>query len=244
MPIREGRDSQGRRYMQEWGYLVKAKGKRLYVRRITLSREGEKDVVLVTNLLDADRYPAVDLVDGYCLTWGIERVFQQVTEVFHLRQLISSTPEGRFSNWDSYGCVLQPDSSRTQLHRRCAQRKPAESISVEELFYDVHRELISLSTLVDASQIVAHFQPAATALELQNVSWETLSIRMGRPLAEITAEKHTEINCPQKNHQRGPHIDLSHPSHGEAKVRQRCLKQELRPPIGWFNPAYPKRPPM
>lgn len=94
VPVREGVDSRGRGYLEEWGFLGKAKNKRLYVRRITLFREDEEDVILITNLLDAEQYPATDLLDAYLARWGIERVFQQVTEVFHLRQLISSTPEG------------------------------------------------------------------------------------------------------------------------------------------------------
>jgi len=188
VPIREGRDSQGRRYMQEWGYLGKAKGKRLYVRRITLSREGEKDVVLVTNLLDADRYPAVDLLDGYLARWGIERVFQQVTEVFHLRQLISSTPEGTIFQL-GFCMLLYNLIQVVRSYIADAQRKPAESISVEELFYDVHRELISLSTLVDASQIVAHFQPATTALELKTY--------LGKLLASVWEDRW--LKSPKKN---------------------------------------------
>ena len=36
------------------------------MRRITLHRPGEEDVILVTDLLDADTYPAEDLL---ALTW-------------------------------------------------------------------------------------------------------------------------------------------------------------------------------
>ena len=45
------------------------------------------------DLLDADVYPAADLLDAYRQRWGIEQVFQQVTEVFGLQQLIGSRPE-------------------------------------------------------------------------------------------------------------------------------------------------------
>ncbi len=48
-----------------------------------------------------------------------------------------------------------------------AQRRAAETISVEELFYDVHRELVSLSTLIDLQTVVDHFQPFATANDLK-----------------------------------------------------------------------------
>ena len=64
-PAREGQDCRGRRYVEEWGYLGSPRNKkRLYVRRITLDRPGEKDVILVTNLCDAEAVPAVDLLEA------------------------------------------------------------------------------------------------------------------------------------------------------------------------------------
>jgi hypothetical protein len=165
-PIRKGVDSQGRRYREEWGWLGKAKNNRLFVRRITLSRPGEDDVVLITNLLDADQYPAADLLTVYLARWGIERVFQQVSEVFHLRQLISSSPEGTIFQF-GFCMLLYNLIQVVRVFIAEAQRKAAETISLEELFYDVHRELISLSTLVDSPEVVDHFQPAETAAALK-----------------------------------------------------------------------------
>ena len=164
--VRQGVDSQGRRYLEEWGHLGKAKNKRLSVRRITLYREGEEEVILVTSLLDADQYPATDLLDAYLARWGIERVFQQVTEVFHLRQLISSSPEGTIFQF-GFCMLLYNLIQVVRAYIANAQRKPAETISAEKLFYDIHRELISLSTLTDAAEIVDHFHPVATASELK-----------------------------------------------------------------------------
>ena len=66
----------------------------MYVRRITLYRPGERDVILVTNLCDAAAVPAVDLLEVYLNRWGIERMFQQVTEVFGLSHLMGTTPAG------------------------------------------------------------------------------------------------------------------------------------------------------
>jgi Transposase DDE domain len=84
-PAQQGRDNQGRAYEQQWGWLGGERDKRRrYVRRVTLHRDGEEDVILVTDLLDPARYPAKDLLTLYLARWGIERVFQQVTEVFHL----------------------------------------------------------------------------------------------------------------------------------------------------------------
>ena len=49
--------------------------------------------MLGTDLRDAARSPAVDLLTLYLARWGIERVFQQITEVFALRRLSGSTPQ-------------------------------------------------------------------------------------------------------------------------------------------------------
>jgi hypothetical protein len=166
VPIREGVDQQGRRYLEEWGSLGNDKNKRLYVRRITLYREAEEDVILITSLLDADQYPAPDLLVAYLARWGIERVFQKVTEVFHLQQLISSSPEGTIFQL-GFCMLLYNLIQVVRAYIATAQRKAAETISIEELFYDVHRELISLSTLIDTQEVVDHFQPFVTAMELQ-----------------------------------------------------------------------------
>ena len=94
-PAQQGWDRHGRVYEEEWGWLGGERDKRRrYVRRVTLHRDGEEDVILVTDLLDACRYPAEDLLALYLARWGIERVFQQITEVFHLNRLIATTPQG------------------------------------------------------------------------------------------------------------------------------------------------------
>jgi hypothetical protein len=89
----ETRDGQGRRVLDEIGVLGKGKAA-MRLRRITLFRgdEGE-DVVLLSNLLDRRRYPVADLLQLYKKRWGIEQVFQQVTETFSLSHLIGCSPK-------------------------------------------------------------------------------------------------------------------------------------------------------
>lgn len=166
MPVNEGVDSQGRRYLEEWGYLGKDKKRRLYIRRITLFREDDEDVILVTNLLDAEQYPATDLLDAYLSRWGIERVFQQVTEVFHLQRLISSSPEGTVFQF-AFCTLLYNMIQVVRAYISDAQRMSPEKISTELLFNDVHRELISLSTLADRETVIDYFGPVANATELK-----------------------------------------------------------------------------
>jgi hypothetical protein len=94
----ETRDGQGRRVLDEIGVLSKTRGRaEMRVRRITLFRSeqepGEEDVIVLSNLLDRTRYPAEDLLQLYKKRWGIEQVFQQVTETFSLSHLIGCSPK-------------------------------------------------------------------------------------------------------------------------------------------------------
>jgi hypothetical protein len=85
-------DSQGRRVIDEVGFCGHGKT-RMPVRRVRLIRPGEDDVILVTNLIDPQLYSAADLLELYAKRWGIEQIFQQVTETFSLQHLIGSAPK-------------------------------------------------------------------------------------------------------------------------------------------------------
>ena len=70
-----------------------------------------------------------------------------------------------------------------------AQRMSPEKISTELLFNDVHRELISLSTLADRETVIDYFGPIANATELKT--------RLERLFADVW-ENHW-IKSPKKN---------------------------------------------
>jgi hypothetical protein len=92
-PAVRGLNAKGQVVVQEWGWMgAQQDQRRRYVRRITLERPGEETVILVTDLLDEEAYPVEDLLFAYLIRWQIENVFQEITEVFELRQLIGSTP--------------------------------------------------------------------------------------------------------------------------------------------------------
>ena len=145
---RKERDRSGRRVRQEWGWLGRPTGRhRNYVRRVTLARGKEESVVLVTNLLDECSYPATDLLDLYLLRWGIERVFQQVTEVFGLKHLIGSSPEASVFQFGF--CLLL--YNLLQVVRAVVavnERRSIETISTEKLFTDVREHLIAWTVLI------------------------------------------------------------------------------------------------
>jgi len=203
-----GVDSRGRNYTQEWGWLGGPQDKRrLYVRRITLVRKQEENVILVTDLLDEERYPAADLLEAYLARWGIERVFQRITEVFHLDRLIATSPEGTIFQFAF--CLLL--YNLTEIIRRylaARQKLPVERISLEQLFYDVHRQLIAWSELTEPATTLNALPAVATSRELR------------RYLATILAPTWTDRwfkappkkRAPKRNHRDHPKIPGAHTS--------------------------------
>jgi Transposase DDE domain len=153
-PAREGIDSQGRTYREQWGWLGReGHKKRRYVRFITLYRPGEEEISVVTDLLDADLYPASDLLDLYLARWGIERVFQKITDVFHLENLIGTTPEGTLFQL-AFCLLLYNQIQVVRSYVATAQQRPVETISTELLFDDVHRQLVALDELVPTAEVI------------------------------------------------------------------------------------------
>jgi hypothetical protein len=148
-PVQSRVDDQGRTFLEEWGWLGAANHpKRRYVRQITLQRPGAADVALVTDLLDAELYPAEDLLNHYLQRWGIEQVFQKVTEVFHLKGLIGGTPKATIFQF-AFCLLLYNLIQLIRGYVATHQQRETETISIENLFLDVHRELTAWSVLVD-----------------------------------------------------------------------------------------------
>jgi hypothetical protein len=166
-PAQTGRDEQGRTVSDEWGWLgADTEKRRRYVRRTTLWRPGEEEVALVTDLLDATVYPAADLLALYLMRWGIERVFQQITEVFHLQQLIGSTAQATV--FQAAFCLVL--YNLIQVVKRYLAADPgtpvaAAEISTELLFRDVERQLIALTELAEPAEVIACLPKALSMAE-------------------------------------------------------------------------------
>jgi hypothetical protein len=164
---REGTDLLGRRYVEEWGWLGSERNRaRRYVRQITLDRPGEESLILITDLLDADAYPAEDLLELYRTRWGIERMFQQVTEVFGLEGLIGGSPEAAIFQF-AFCLVLYNLIQLVRAFVAAAQERPREEISTEKLFDDAHRELIAWNVMVEPASTVAYFDQDWTELRVR-----------------------------------------------------------------------------
>lgn len=155
-PAQETQDAQGRIIREDWGWIGGARdARRRAVRRLTLFRPGEETIILLTDLLDETRYPAAELLAVYLTRWGIERVFQQITEVFALRRLIGSTPQATV--FQAAFCLLLYNMVQV-LRGYVAAAQPAitvaEEVSTEQVFYDVERELTTVSVLVPPAMLV------------------------------------------------------------------------------------------
>jgi Transposase DDE domain len=150
--VQTGVDSRNVPYTEEWGWLGAADNpNRQYVRRITLHRHGAEAIILVTDLLDGVVYPAADLLETYRRRWGIEKLFQRVTEVFDLRHLIGSTPQATV--FQAAFCFLLANVIQTiQNYVAEAQECQPEEISTRLLFEDVVEELTAWQKFLSVSQ--------------------------------------------------------------------------------------------
>jgi hypothetical protein len=177
-PARETADGRGRRVVEEWGYLGSERDpRRRYVRQIRLIRPGEEEVVLVTDLLDEAAYPADDLLGVYLQRWGIERVYQQITEVFNLKRLIGSTAEGSVFQ-ASFCLVLYNLLQVIRAYVAAGQAElPVDLVSVEQIFLDVQKELTALTELYAARTIAGWFT--------EDLSRDELVMRLGALLGPV-----------------------------------------------------------
>jgi hypothetical protein len=151
-----GVNEAGQSYTQEWGWMGAAHdARRRYVRRLTLERPGEEAVLLVTDLVDEAAFPAAQLLAAYLLRWQIENVFQQITEVFGLRQLIGSAPGATV--FQASLCLLIYNILQVIRGYVAAGRPepvPVTHLSTEKIFQDLQEELIGLHRVLGTEQLL------------------------------------------------------------------------------------------
>jgi hypothetical protein len=164
--VKTGVTQEGLTYFEEWGWLgSQSNPRRRHVRRITLKRPDGEDVILVTDLLDDKKYPATDLLVVYLMRWGIECMFQRVTEVFHLKRLIGGTPQATV--FQASFCLLLYNLIQVIRHYIAeAQEIEPETISTENLFDDVTRQLISWTEMLSTRDTLILMQTTWTAAQL------------------------------------------------------------------------------
>jgi hypothetical protein len=177
-------DAQAREVREAWGWLGSNRDpRRLYVRQITLVRPDEEPVILVTNLLAAEQFPATEMLAVYLARWNIERVFQQLTEVFDLRRFIGSTPHGAVFQF-AFCALLYNVLHVLRVAVANERKQPANTLSSEMMFHDVCRELSALTLLVPRDHWANFFSPPRSLAELRarlgplvNSKWSDLWIK-------------------------------------------------------------------
>jgi DDE family transposase len=191
-PARHGVDEHGRKFTEDWGWLgSEANKKRREMRRIVLQRTDKESIILVTDLLDADRYAAVDLLWLYAERVGIEYLFQEVTEVFGLQGLISTSPPGCIFQF-AFCMLLYNMIQVVRAYVAQGQEKKVETISAEKLFDDVKRELIAWNIMFDEAATLAYFETEPTLADMTDrlgkllgqswsATWEKAPKRRNRP---------------------------------------------------------------
>lgn len=158
----ESTDEQGRQVLDEIGTLGQG-DKQMRLRRITLVRSDgneknggvkakknkrggtkenaeEDDVVLLSNLPDRNACFAADLLALYKRRWGIEQVFQQVTETFSLSHLIGSSPKATLLQF-GYCLLLYNLMQLIRIYVARDGQVLAGVVSMFYLFNDVRKEL-------------------------------------------------------------------------------------------------------
>ena len=170
VPVRTGRDDVHRPYREEWGWLGKPTNKhRIRVRMITVTRDSSDDpLILVTSLLDAQRYPAIDVLTLYRSRWGIEVMFQQVVQTVDLRALIGSTPQATV--FQAMLCLLLYNITLIiRDYVAVAAKRDPKTVSTKLLFDDVVRDLTGCLRVIgmDATLEVLRATKICSPKELQ-----------------------------------------------------------------------------
>jgi len=165
---RTGTDAHGRRVVEMWGHLGSVTNKhRRYVRMIRVERPDAKPLILITDLLDENAYPADDLQWLYAERWGIELVFQKVTDIFGLKRLIGGTPKACIFQFAF--CLLLYNMLQV-IRSYLAEGHDVEpdELSTEKVFDDVEQQLIAWNVMIDPHVTPALFETPPSLSQLQS----------------------------------------------------------------------------
>ena len=211
----ETTDAQGRAVRDEIGLLGKGKNA-LRVRRITLRRdggEGEEDVVLLTNLLDRCAFTAADVLGLYRRRWGIEQVFQQVTETFALEHLIGSSPKAVLLQF-AYCLLLYNLVQLIKTYVAADGRVLASTVSTFYLFNDIRRELSAWAYHTDGTWPRCHRDARQMRQRLRQLlhgSWDPIGYTKA-------SDKQPRRKPPPRQRLRGGHSSVQRLLEGKAVV--------------------------
>ena len=197
-----GVDADGRRWTQDWGWLgTPGRATSQYVRRVTLHRADGPAITIYTDLLDPVAFPAADLLVLYRGRWGIEQVFQQITEVFDLRSLIGTTPEGTVFQL-SFCLLLYNLIQVVRAQVAAGARLAPEVVSTELLYEDVRRQLTALAEVVGLDRAAGLLERPVTG------TWTPAGLReyLASRLEGVWTERWRKaVNKKPRSHSAKPH---------------------------------------
>jgi hypothetical protein len=198
--VGKGQDADQRSYEEEWGWLGKAKNpNRRRVRRIRVNRGKQEEFIVVTSLVDAERYPAVDLLEVYRSRTNIEYVFQRITEVFNLRRLIGTSPKATLFQL-SLCLLLYNVLQLVRASIASNNGKAMEDVSPKKVLDDLRDELITCKTILGAKELTERLRKPGSAEEVKRHLTERLGFWKKR---WTKAKRHR--NRPEKPKRRGGH---------------------------------------
>ena len=162
----------------------------------------------------------MDLLTAYLQRWGIERMFQQVTEVFGLEHLIGTKPEGVIFQFAM--CLVLYNLIQVVRGVIAVEAEVRrEEISGEKLFQDVERQMIAWSETVTLEETVAHFQGAWTAPRVE--------LRLSQLLSGVWRDRWLKAPPKKKTAPRKKVRKRTHSSvYRILEAHQRRLKKEKR----------------
>jgi hypothetical protein len=208
-------DDQGREVIDEIGIFGKGAGA-LRLRRITLVRPDQPDnVQLLSNLLDVKRFDALDLLKLYRKRWGIEQMFQQVTETFALQHLIGCTPKAILFQFSF--CLLMYNLIQVIKTYVAEDGAVAPAIvSTYGLFYDLKRELQAWAYLGDGSWTRAERDEKQMRQRLRDLlrhSWDAAAYTKA-------SDKKPRQRKPPPKRLHGGHTSVQRLLEGKAKAKR------------------------
>jgi hypothetical protein len=135
----------------------------------------------------------VDLLAVYLTRWQIENVFQAITEVFELRHLIGCTP--RATVFRASLCLVMYNVLQVlRGYAAAAAPEPVavEVLSAEQIFTDLHEELVGLHRVLDVDELLGCLPPPAPAEQVRtrlrallerawSASWRKAANKKRRP---------------------------------------------------------------
>lgn len=217
---KEGKDHRGRKYREEWGWLGNPIDPRaVYVRKITVY-QGKTDILsVVTSLLDSKKFPAADLLEVYAHRWDIEKLFQRVTEVYCLNELISSTPKATIFQ-AAYCFFLSNTILTVRAFLANRQDVTPEEVSEYQVQYDVRGELTAWCKMIDPDDTIDVLGDIMTPGRLRQYLQRRLSTAWSDRYNKTKPTKHTPVE--NKRYIKGGHTSMQRLLDLAKPIKQTC----------------------